>query len=314
MATIHKEVSLSEVQPNPFRRLDLYPLDKLKIIKLRSSIGRTDFWENVVARSIGGHYEIAYGHHRIEAARQQLGKSAKVSLIVRDLDDEIMLKMMAADNDDAYNLTPGFILETVAAARDFVSKGDVTPTSKHSPTGGADLDLRISKFLAWPRERVKYALAQLHAIDDGELSKQAVEELPTIHAATVLHRHVKKAREAGKPIARSEQVQIAKRAAKAEEESPVRVIEKECIEASIPKETGMKAKKFETFLAETAQQGRRFCRSLEKVSGFRKDLESDIYRNTIEAHYLRSVCSELLREMEKLFGKEIARERKSLKA
>lgn len=46
-----------------------------------------------------------------------IGKKAKVSLIVRELNDGAMLKMMAADNDDAYNLTPAFILETVAASR-----------------------------------------------------------------------------------------------------------------------------------------------------------------------------------------------------
>ena len=34
--------------------------------------------------------------------------------------------MMAADNDDAYNLSPPFILETVAAARDFVEQRGVT--------------------------------------------------------------------------------------------------------------------------------------------------------------------------------------------
>jgi hypothetical protein len=37
-----------------------------------------------------------------------------------NLDDETMLKMMAADNDDAYNLTPAFILETVEVAGGFV--------------------------------------------------------------------------------------------------------------------------------------------------------------------------------------------------
>ena len=40
------------------------------------------------------------------------------------------LKMMAADNDDAYNLTTAFTLETVAAATQFIqnkSGGNVTP-------------------------------------------------------------------------------------------------------------------------------------------------------------------------------------------
>jgi hypothetical protein len=95
--------------------------------------------------------------------------------------DETMLKMMAADNDDAYNLTPAFILETVAAARGFLARnvGNVTKVP-----GQYGDHVRIAGFLAWPQERVKHALAQLHAIEQGELSKKAVESLPTIHAAT----------------------------------------------------------------------------------------------------------------------------------
>jgi hypothetical protein len=40
----------------------------------------------------------------------------------------------------------------------------------------------IHDFLNWPPDRIKNALAQLHAIEEGELSKKAVETLPTIHA------------------------------------------------------------------------------------------------------------------------------------
>src|SRR5208282_940691 len=39
-------------------------------------------------------------------SKRQLGKSAKIALIVRDLDDETTLKMMAADNDDASFFAP----------------------------------------------------------------------------------------------------------------------------------------------------------------------------------------------------------------
>jgi hypothetical protein len=91
-----------------------------------------------------------------------------------------MLKMMAADNDDAYNLTPAFILETVAAAKGFIEKnlGNVTKVA-----GQRGDHVRIAAFLVWPQERVKHALTQFSAIEQGELSKKAVESLPTIHAA-----------------------------------------------------------------------------------------------------------------------------------
>jgi len=115
---MHQSVPLNKIKPNPFRRLDQFPLDPLKVEKLKSSISRTDFWDNVIARQRDSHYELAYGHHRIEATRQVKGKDATVNLIVRDLDDTAMLKMMAADNDDAYAMVPGFILEAVQAAKE----------------------------------------------------------------------------------------------------------------------------------------------------------------------------------------------------
>src|ERR1035438_9783646 len=97
----------------------------------RSSISRTDFWGNVVARERNGCYELAYGHHRIEAARRALGKAASVPIIVLELDDAYMLQMMAADNDDAYAIMPGFILEVVRAAKSFVENGSTVGTGPH---------------------------------------------------------------------------------------------------------------------------------------------------------------------------------------
>lgn len=82
---------------------------------------------------------------------------------------------MAADNDDAYNLTPAFILETVAAARKFLASGNNVITEDEQ--GRKRLQKAVSDFLDWPVIRVQQALAQLHAIEDGQLSKKAVESL-----------------------------------------------------------------------------------------------------------------------------------------
>ena len=42
--------------------------------------GRRDvrLWEGIIARKIGGRYQQAFGHHRIHAAREELGDGAKV--------------------------------------------------------------------------------------------------------------------------------------------------------------------------------------------------------------------------------------------
>jgi hypothetical protein len=81
-------------------------------------------------------------------------------------------------------------LETVAAARGFVLQSqNVRNVTDIERCGIAP---KISKFLDWPVVRVENALAQLNAIESGELSKKAVETLPTINAATTFHRPAKK--------------------------------------------------------------------------------------------------------------------------
>ncbi|MHB8655003.1 MAG: ParB/RepB/Spo0J family partition protein [Terriglobia bacterium] len=196
------EVALSAVKPNPFRQLDKFPLDEARVAILRKSIQRTDFWGNVVCRKRGEFYEIAYGHHRLEALRRELGAKGKVRLLVRELDDETMLKMMAADNDDAYNLSPGFILETVEAAQKFTRK------QKGQPAKAV-----IAKFLGWPLERVNQALAQLGAIEREELSREAVKKLRTQREAIALHSTVQKAKKNNQKIPHQAQEIAAERIA-----------------------------------------------------------------------------------------------------
>jgi ParB-like chromosome segregation protein Spo0J len=190
---MHVEVELRKIKPNPHRDLSLYPLDEAKVEKLRSSISRTDFWGNVVARERNGCYELAYGHHRIEAARRALGKAASVPIIVLELDDAYMLQMMAADNDDAYAIMPGFILEVVRAAKSFVGKEKVSCTGAGKTCiacCGDHLCCSIHAFLDWPSRRVGDALRQLNAIEDNKLSEEAVKILPTPKAAEAFRKQV----------------------------------------------------------------------------------------------------------------------------
>lgn len=53
--------------------------------------------------------------------------------------------MIAADNDDAYNLTPAFILATVAAAREFLTK-----KSDSNVTTGEKPDIHIAGAIRKP--------------------------------------------------------------------------------------------------------------------------------------------------------------------
>src|SRR5438046_1281580 len=116
------QVELKHLKPNPFRNLPHYPIDKDKIKKLKSSIERTGFWDNLVARkaSENGSVEIAYGHHRRQALLDMYSGTHKVNVILRELGDGDMIRVMADENDEVYNMTPAVINETVKAARDYL--------------------------------------------------------------------------------------------------------------------------------------------------------------------------------------------------
>lgn len=96
------DIPMDAIDPNPFRRLAKYPYVERKVEALKSSIEAVGLWEGVTARKKGNRYELAFGHHRIEAARRVGLKSAP--MIVRNLTDKQMLQFMGRGNDKVYNV------------------------------------------------------------------------------------------------------------------------------------------------------------------------------------------------------------------
>jgi len=111
------QASIDNVDHNPFRLLQKYPYVERKVEALMRSIDDVGLWEGVIARKAGRGYEIAFGHHRIEAARRN--KMKRVPLIVRDLTDEQMLQFMGRENMEDYNADFLTMLETWEAAVKF---------------------------------------------------------------------------------------------------------------------------------------------------------------------------------------------------
>ena len=70
-----------------------------KIVELVRSIEQTKYWKNVVVRkhpTKPGIYQLAYGHHRLEALIR-VGIT-EAEFIVEDLDNETMIKVMNNEN------------------------------------------------------------------------------------------------------------------------------------------------------------------------------------------------------------------------
>lgn len=191
---------LMDIRPNPFRHLDRYPIDEKKITALRASIQSTGFWDNVVARvdqDQDRRPQIAYGHHRLTALREEYPPDHEVDLIIRDLSDEVMLKMMAAENMEEYKTDFCVTMETVRAVVLAYAEGKIvltpppsrtTPSHiRHAPSfvltsivhnGGHPYTIdSIAEFLGWSaKTRIQYALLALDYVDRGWITEDLLRE------------------------------------------------------------------------------------------------------------------------------------------
>ena len=136
------KVKISTIDPNPLRRLADYPFNQAKLEALRRSIADVGLWEGIIARRHGNRVQIAFGHHRFEAARQELGDDARIPIIIRDLTDEEMLQFMGRENLEDYNADFLVMLETWEAATGF----------RRDPGEKTEM-IDIARLLGWIRLR-----------------------------------------------------------------------------------------------------------------------------------------------------------------
>jgi len=131
------ETDLTLIDPNPHRNLATYPWIEPKIEQLIRSIKDVGFWAGVIARPKGQRVELAFGHHRIEAARRS-GLSS-VPVILGALSDQDMIKFMGRENGEDYNSDFLIMLNTWEGAVQFF------PSIDGKPTQPAD----IARLLGW---------------------------------------------------------------------------------------------------------------------------------------------------------------------
>lgn len=207
--------AIKDIEPNPFRHVDRYPINRDKVEALRESLRSTGYWGNVVARARpGGKAEVAYGHHRLAALSEEFGPGKKVDLIIHDLDDDAMLKMMARENMAEWATSAAVEHETVRATVEAFATGKITlpdvpkktKTSqiRHAPSytmGEDDPRARgdhaytaqtLADFLGWvkpsgrPQDKVSDALAALQIIEDRVLTKSDFDGLTSKQAGAVV--------------------------------------------------------------------------------------------------------------------------------
>ncbi len=209
---------LSEIRRNPFHHPEAYPVKLDEGTAVVAAIEQIGFWDDVIGRfGPDGKPEIAYGHHRVDLARKALGPDALIDLIVKDLDDESMIKMMANDNRNEWGTSAVVEQQTVRAVVEAYADdkiklkapakktnwryapnylvGSVPPGGKHHPYTA----LEVAHFLEWTRKdgteaqpKVVHTLAALALIEEELLRAQDFSELGTAQAEAVIQQTCKR--------------------------------------------------------------------------------------------------------------------------
>jgi len=164
MCNVKMKIKLGSVRANPFRNIEGYPLNFEKVESLKKSIHLTGFWDNLVGREKNGEVQIAYGHHRLDAARQVLGDDYEMDLNIRDLDDATMIQIMASENMAEWSSDIKVVDESVRVAREYLEK-----LFKDNKACRAE---DVAKFLGWPIGRVKLSFHRYSAVARGDISKE----------------------------------------------------------------------------------------------------------------------------------------------
>jgi hypothetical protein len=206
------KVKVRDVQPNPYRNIEHYPLNKEKIMALTKSIEKTGFWDNLVGRELDGQIQIAYGHHRIEALRlaEGFGYDFEFELPVKNIDNGTMIQIMANENMQEWSHSIGVVDETVKVAKEYLEIRLPENESKKYNNQHIVSANDISEFLGWNLNKVHQSLRRLNLIDDGTIQQEAVQSLPTETHAIEFANAINVAKEKNIVFTPQEQKAIAK--------------------------------------------------------------------------------------------------------
>lgn len=143
-----KRVPIEKVDPNPYRIMGKYPFCRRKVEALKLSMKTLGLWESVLARETpDGRYQIAFGHHRLQAAKE-IGL-VSVSLIIRELTNKEMIQFMGRENMEDYNSDFLIMLSTWESGVKYVEESirDVQEVKSESRMKSTDFksheDLKI---------------------------------------------------------------------------------------------------------------------------------------------------------------------------
>lgn len=258
------KVKVKDLKPNPYRDMANYPINQDKLQTLKKSIEQTGFWDNILARQVDGQIQIAYGHHRLQALKEVFSGDYQVEVPIKDLSDELMLKIMANENMEEWQSSVAIVDETIRAVRHFL----LAQEEKHI---GAE---EIRTFLGWDLRPITNSLVRINAIEKYGIDKLAIETIPTSQGSTAFVAAAK----AGN-LTTGQQRRVANRIAESENYSPQSIrleVAKEAAPAQSKKDVEDKQQRqlmidFDDYLANVTDIASKLKYEVQKIRGM-KDL------------------------------------------
>lgn len=166
-------ISPDRVHPNPYRDFELHPIDEEQVERLRLSISDTGVFRSSPARrhpEIKGDYQLAAGHHLLEAAKRE--GVATIEISIGDYDDAAMVAIMTNENMTQKGCSAAAIIDSVAGHARLVTYDILTAGSTLADDGpGRDaIYLSINNFSRAERKHNKGAEIATTAEIDTALS------------------------------------------------------------------------------------------------------------------------------------------------
>jgi len=318
-------VKVKDIQANPYRNIDKYPIDREKVETLKQTIQKTGFWDNILLRKspTNNHYEQAYGHHRLVAVRE-LGIK-EIDVPVKDISDIAMIQIMA-DENFGWGVTPAIAFETVRAAKRFID----TEVAKYERwedvrsqgilgtifetlginSGQAFAKLKsgageetVKRFLGdnWSLWTVRQALSTVGGIESGELSEKAFESLPSLEHASKLRAATNTYGLDKKQQERVAKVIVEKGVGKRDVDSVVRQTIKQPPKEIPDEEIARLISEVESMLESVDKQARALA---NKITGLNVRLEKlDVQQiKGLQAMFLKGAFADLLTAAKQLLG------------
>lgn len=197
-----KKIKLKNIRPNPHKSKD-YRIEPERVKYLMESIERNSFW-GFPGRMKGDKFELAHGHHRLEALNKLYTPDKEISpCYAQDLSDEEMLNWMIDENNAAFDYMPSMLDEVVRNARDFFLKNP-DERRKYLYSEASEYQKKIPKINAqmivnkigrnWPPAKVQESLERIRAIEAKVLNPEAVYQLPSYFGTIKFLRAVKSLR------------------------------------------------------------------------------------------------------------------------